>query len=72
MNIDLQNGILLIIKIFALFGMSVYSIFALVVVKQVNHMTDTLEVGFETPLRIIAFAHFLLALGVLVAVLVLL
>lgn len=43
-----------------------YVIFALVVVKQVNKMTDTLEVGFEAPLRFFALLHLLMAIGNLI------
>lgn len=51
-------------KIFAIFALLLYLVFALVVVRQIRLMTDTLEVGFETPIRILGYLH--LALAVLV------
>jgi hypothetical protein len=52
-----------IIKILFLFGIGVYVVFSAVVVRQVALMTDTLAVGFETPVRVLAILHFLLAIG---------
>ena len=46
-----------IIKIFIIIIMVIYLIFAFVVVRQVQLMTDTLEVGFESQLRFISFIH---------------
>jgi hypothetical protein len=56
----------LMVKILFLIGLAFYIIFALVVVRQVNHMTDTLEVGFETPVRLLALLHLLFVLGTFV------
>lgn len=53
-------------KILFLIAIVVYIIFALVVVRQVGLMTDTLEVGFETPVRIVAWGHLLFAIGILI------
>ncbi len=55
-----------IVKIFFLIALIIYLIFALVVIKQVNIMTDTLDLNFEVPIKILAVAHFLFALAVLV------
>jgi len=49
-----------------------YIIFAFVIVKQVNKMTDTLEVGFESQLRFLALLHLLLSIGALLVSLVVL
>lgn len=54
-----------IVKIFFLVGILVYVVFAAVVVRQVHLMTETLEVGFETPIRILAWLHLGVALGTL-------
>lgn len=48
-----------------LIAVAVYVVFATVVVRQVYLMTQTLRVGFETPIRIIAWAHLFFALIVL-------
>lgn len=59
-------SIWLIVKIFFLIALVIYLIFALVVIKQVNIMTDTLDLNFEVPVKILALAHFFFALAVLV------
>lgn len=51
------------VKILIMAGLGLYSLFAGIIVRQVTLMTDTLEVGFETPLRLIAVLHLLFALG---------
>lgn len=55
-----------IIKIFIIIFLSLYIIFALVVMRQVQLMTKTLEVGFENQLKFLTFTHFIAAVGVLV------
>lgn len=65
-------SIWVIAKIFAIFGLVLYLVFALVVVRQVKLMTDTLEVGFELPIRILAYAHLIFAILVLLAAFVIL
>ena len=57
-------SIWLIVKIMYLIALGVYVLFSIVVVRQVQLMTDTVEVGFETPIRLIAILHLLVALGV--------
>lgn len=59
-------SIWLIVKVFFLIALVIYLIFALVVIKQVNIMTDTLDLNFEVPVKILALAHFFFALAVLV------
>lgn len=54
------------VKLMFLVGMFLYCIFAFVVTRQVGHMTKTLEVGFEAPLRLLAVIHFIAAVGLLV------
>jgi uncharacterized membrane protein len=69
---DPGGGAWVLAKILAIIGLFVYVVFALTIVKQVNHMTDTLEVGFEKQLRAISVLHLIFALGtVLVALFVL-
>lgn len=62
----------LVVKIFAVIGLLVYLVFATVVVRQVQLMTETLKVGFEMPLRTLAYAHLVFAILVLLAALVVL
>lgn len=61
-----------IVKIFALFALLIYVVFSVVVVRQVNLMTETLEVGFELPLKVVALAHLILAVLVFLFALIIL
>lgn len=69
---DLEGSIMFWVKIGLIVFMLIYSVFSLVVIRQVNHMTDTLEVGFEPTLRFIAKAHFVVAIAVLLVAIVIL
>lgn len=55
-----------IIKIFIIIFLSIYIIFALVVVRQVQLMTKTLQVGFEGQLKFLSIMHLMAAVGVLI------
>ncbi|MEK7525955.1 MAG: DUF5657 family protein [Patescibacteria group bacterium] len=61
-----------IVKILFLFAIAIYVVFAIVVVRQVGLMTKTLEVGFEIPIKFIAWLHLLFALGTFVLALLIL
>lgn len=62
---DLTGSILFVAKIFAVFAFGLYVAFAGVLVRQVHLMTSTLEVGFESPIRFLAWVHFFAALAIL-------
>lgn len=64
-DLNLGDTPLVIVKFAAIFGLIIYNIFAFVVVKQVNLMTQTLKVDLEGLIKGIAIAHFIFALGVL-------
>lgn len=59
-------------KIGLLFFLFVYIIFAVLVTKQVKLMTETLELGFETPIRLVAFLHLMASIVVFVVALLIL
>lgn len=59
-------------KIFALIGLAIYIVFALVVVRQVTLMTDTIEVGLELFIKLIAWAHLIFAVFVFLTALIIL
>lgn len=61
-----------IAKIMYLIALAVYAVFAIVVVRQVRLMVDTLEVGFELPIQVIAWGHLIFALGVFVLAVIIL
>ena len=61
------------LKIGILLFLSLYLLFSFIVVKQVKVMTETLEVGFEKQLKILAYLHlgfnlFLLVVGALLLI----
>lgn len=55
-----------IVKWFLVFGEIIYLIFSFVVVKQIRVMIETLDIGFSSPVRLIGYAHFLFALGIII------
>ena len=61
-----------IVKVFMLFGFGLYIIFALVVVRQVQLMTKTIQMNFEIPVKMLAIGHFLFAVTVFLFALIIL
>ncbi|KKU01403.1 MAG: hypothetical protein UX03_C0041G0002 [Candidatus Woesebacteria bacterium GW2011_GWE1_45_18] len=59
-------------KGFILVAFFLYIIFSLVVVRQVQLMTETLEVGFEAQLKTISYLHLAFAILVFLAALIVL
>jgi len=55
-----------IIKVLVLVFISIYIIFALVLIKQVKLMTTTIEIGFESQLKFLSILHFLFSIAVLI------
>lgn len=68
----LPFSIWLVVKIFFVIGIAVYLIFSLVVIKQVNLMTATVSMGFEFPIKILAYLHLIFAIVVLLLALIIL
>ncbi len=62
----------LIVKAMFLIALGVYVLFSIVVVRQVQLMTDTVEVGSEALIRLIALVHLLVAVGVFILALMIL
>ena len=61
-----------ILRIFVLIFLGIYIIFSFVVIRQVQLMTQTLEIGFENQLKFLSFMHFLFAVAVFVFALIIL
>ncbi len=57
---------LYLIKIATIVFLLLYLIFALLVIKQVKVMTETLQVGFENQIKALVFFHFLFAVLLLI------
>ena len=66
MNLSIKSSFLTLTKIGLLFFLLIYIIFAFIVVKQVKLMTETLELGFEDSIRLIAFIHFIFSIIVFI------
>jgi hypothetical protein len=64
--LGLELSLLFFVKIAILFFLLLYIVFAGVVIRQVRVMAETLQVGFEKPIKAIAFFHFLFSLLVFV------
>lgn len=60
------------VKLTTIGGLAFYLIFAFVVVRQVRHMTQTLEVGFENAIIVMSWLHLLFAILTLFAAIYLL
>ena len=65
----LENLFAPIIKIAILLILSIYAIFALLIVRQVTSMTKTLITAVSPAVRVIAFLHAGFALGLIVLML---
>jgi len=68
----LNISIWLIAKIIALILLGMYLIFALVVVRQVQLMTSTVEVGFESPIRLFSYLHLIFAIIIIAVAIIIL
>lgn len=60
------------VKIAILILLALYLVFALVVVRQTKLMTDTLQLGFEFPVRLLAYVHLAFAIFVFLTALIIL
>lgn len=63
MILDIIN-IWFVTKILFLFAIAIYLVFATVIVRQVYLMTNTVKIGFEFPVRMIAWLHLAAAIFV--------
>ena len=61
-----------IAKVFVALALVLYVIFALVVVRQVQLMIDTLEVGLEKIIRMLAIGHLVFSIVVFALALIIL
>jgi hypothetical protein len=69
---NLPTYVLLVTKTLSLIGISVYAVFAGILVRQEQLMAHVLEESFEPVLRALALIHFLATITVLVLAFVLL
>lgn len=55
-----------IAKIAVLICILLYIVFAVVIIRQVRLMTETLEVGFEKPIKLVALVHLISSLALFI------
>ena len=65
-------SVLSIVKLATLIILTIYLIFALVVVRQVRLMTDTLQLGFEGIVIFLSYLHLIFAVFVFLMTMVIL
>lgn len=68
LNLFFQLGI----KIIILVGFGVYAVFALMVVKQVNLMTEVVSIGLSSLFKLFAWIHLAFSVFLVIVALVLL
>lgn len=56
-----------LVKIASLILLGMYLVFALVVVRQIKLMTDTLQLGYEGFVRMLGYVHLIFAILVFLA-----
>ncbi len=66
------DGPLLLVKLFIMFGLTVYVVFGLVVIRQVSLMTRTIKSSITPTLRLLGYVHMIAAIVVWIIALVIL
>ena len=72
MTPPIMTIILTTVKVFTLVGLGLYSIFAVIIVRQEQLMAHVLEESFESVLRMLTIAHFIASIAVFGIALILL
>ena len=72
MNPVFGISIWLLIKIAALILLGLYIVFALVIIRQIKVMTDTIRLGFESPVKFLSYIHLIFAAFVFLTALIIL
>jgi hypothetical protein len=69
---DIATLFAVVLKFFVLLGLSLYAIFAVVMVRQEHLMAHVLEEFFEPVLRVLVYIHLVAAIGIVLLAFVLL
>jgi hypothetical protein len=69
---DISTVVAGVLKFFVLFGLSLYAIFAVVMVRQEHLMAHVLEEFFEPVLRVLVYIHLVAAVSIVLLAFVLL
>jgi len=67
-----EGGIWAIAKIFVLFGLLLYLVFAVVVIREVKLMTRTVTGRLDSVVQVVAWVHFVLTVGIFLLALIML
>jgi len=76
-NIDFINvfgsfDVWILAKLFVVFTLAIYVVFAAIVIRQVFFLVSAINAGFSWLLKLIAFLHFLGAIFVLILAIIIL
>ncbi len=66
MTPSIMTVVLVTLKVFTLVGLGLYSIFAVIMVRQEQLMAAVLEESFEPILRLLTILHFAAAVGLFI------
>lgn len=69
---SLTLSIWFLVKLLFLIGLLIYLTFAVIVIRQVNLMTRALNGGFEASLKLIAWVHLIVVIGIFLLAVVIL
>jgi hypothetical protein len=72
MTLDINTSIWLVIKVFFIVTMVLYTGFSLIMVRQEQLMSDVLEEGFESVLRLLTIIHLIAAAAMIFIAIILL
>jgi hypothetical protein len=65
MNTEIVNSVWFVIKIFFIIAMVLYAGFAVIIVRQIQLMSNVLEEAFESILKLFAFVHLVAAVALI-------
>lgn len=72
MTPSVMTIVLTTVKVLTLVGLGLYSVFAVIMIRQEQLMAAVLEEGFEPILRLLTILHFAAAVGLLILALMIL
>jgi len=70
--ITTETALLPLLKIAFVIVLVLYNVFSVVMVRQVNVMTETLELGHERIIKYLSYTHLVLSVGVFLLALIIL
>jgi uncharacterized protein with PQ loop repeat len=68
LNLDVWG----VVKLLLIFALSIYLVFAFMVIREVDAMLETLKGVFNLPIKLVAWLHFLFSILVLILAIIVL